>query len=292
MINLSPLANQMLFSSVRIEAQIDEEERTVSGTAFFYSETDPTAEKKRATFLVSNWHTVKDSSITRVNIFAEDASGAPSNGIITLSFSRGEWIRHPGGLDLCVIPVSEYLAVRSAFCRFVTPEHLVTKEETFELLTNEPIVMFGFPLGLGYKSAPMARSGWTASHPGLDVTDGTKDEDDPYGNDSGPYGLADITACPGSSGSPICLLSDGGYTTKDGFVNGSRFKLLGVLTQDICDQEAVWGHADDEPRQLKLSVNSPARLAIYIKARALRELMDHVLRPASVEESNAGMEAD
>ena len=200
--------------------------------------------------------------------------------MVPFLFESGDWIPHPDGLDLCILPLGGALNEAKAnevliYHRHFQSEHLLTPEETSELLANEPIVMFGHPLGYTYGGLPIARTGHTATHPGLDIPS-NGNSSDPFGNAHAPFGLVDISCHGGSSGSPICLLSDGGYVTQDGFVQERRLKLLGIMTQAELVEERLWNST--KTKTLDLTVDVATRLGRYIKARGLRQLVDHALK--------------
>lgn len=69
----------------------------------------------------------------------------------------------------------------------------------------EELVMVGYPIGLSdtRNNYPIFRKGYTSAHPAVDF------------NDDG-IGLVDMACFPGSSGSPIFILNEGGYRDKRG----------------------------------------------------------------------------
>jgi hypothetical protein len=79
--------------------------------------------------------------------------------------------------------------------------------------------MIGYPDGIwdDKNNQPIARRGITATHPGVDY-EGRREF------------VIDAACFPGSSGSPIFLLNQGSYPSRQGGLNiGTRIKFLGVL---------------------------------------------------------------
>ena len=78
--------------------------------------------------------------------------------------------------------------------------------------------MVGYPIGLSdqYNHKPVIRRGITSSHPRKDYQ-GKKET------------LLDVACYPGSSGSPVFILNQGAFPTKEGISVGNRVMLLGVL---------------------------------------------------------------
>ena len=97
---------------------------------------------------------------------------------------------------------------------------MATKEKLKELSALEELVMVGYPIGLSdtRNNYPIFRKGYTSAHPAVDF------------NDDG-IGLVDMACFPGSSGSPIYILNEGGYRDKRGnsYFGKSRVLLLGIL---------------------------------------------------------------
>lgn len=133
------------------------------------------------------------------------------------------------------------------------------KEKLQELNALEELVMVGYPIGLwdSRNNFPIFRKGFTANHPAIDF------------NEDG-IGLVDMACFPGSSGSPIYILNEGGYKDKKGntYLGASRIMLLGYLfagpqytaTGDLIIQTI--------PTQQKVTANTPimANLGYYVKS--------------------------
>jgi hypothetical protein len=121
--------------------------------------------------------------------------------------------------------------------------------------------MVGYPNGIwdSAHNMPIFRKGTTATHPNLDWN-------------NRPEFLIDAACFPGSSGSPVFLLNEGGYMSRNGPIFGkSRLKLLGVLYAG--PQHTVEGDIKivAVPTQNKpIAVASiPNNLGMIIKSREL-----------------------
>jgi hypothetical protein len=100
-------------------------------------------------------------------------------------------------------------------------ENLPTKEDLEDLTALEELIMIGYPNGIwdSYNNKPIIRKGITATHPSLDY------------NNRKEF-VIDMACFPGSSGSPVFLLSEGSYTSKitgSLMIGSSKFFLLGTL---------------------------------------------------------------
>ena len=97
---------------------------------------------------------------------------------------------------------------------------IATRPKLETLSALEELVMVGYPIGLwDFKNnLPIFRRGYTASHPAIDF------------NKNG-IGVVDMACFPGSSGSPIYILNENGYSDKNGntYLGAKRIILIGIL---------------------------------------------------------------
>jgi hypothetical protein len=136
-------------------------------------------------------------------------------------------------LDLAVIPIGPALnqleaAGRPAFFRSVSPDLIPTAEAREQLAALEEIVFIGYPSGIRDEknASPLIRRGITST---------------PVWNDyeGKPTFLIDAGVFPGSSGSPVFILNQGGYVTKNGVSLGNRLLFLGVISQTMIRKGAA-----------------------------------------------------
>lgn len=129
-------------------------------------------------------------------------------------------------VDLCAFLVG-YIAAKVkaeqnkeifylAFEDSITP----SREQLDELSAVEEVLMVGYPTGVwdAKNNFPIIRRGITASHPAVNF-------------EGKNCFLIDAACFPGSSGSPVLIFNDGGYSSPGGiFTVGSRILLLGTLS--------------------------------------------------------------
>lgn len=146
-----------------------------------------------------------------------------------------------------------------------TDETLIYSEENLKSLSSlEPVVMVGYPNGLWdtLHNYPLFRTGVTAAHPAYD-----------FNNKN--IGLVDMACFPGSSGSPIYIMNENGYSDKRGntYLGKQRLIFLGILyagpftkingeivVVDIPTKQQAFS-------QMKTMIN----LGYYVKAHELSE---------------------
>jgi hypothetical protein len=136
------------------------------------------------------------------------------------------WISHPDhNVDLCAMPFQPILSEaetqgKSIFYYPIDNSFILSKADLEELSAVEEVLMIGYPNGLwdDVNNLPLIRRGTTATHPAVDFQGKSTN-------------VIDVACFPGSSGSPVLIVNEGGtYTTKSGTFTGyPRVVLLGVL---------------------------------------------------------------
>lgn len=266
MINPQTKTEQLLFCTTRIETS------TGTGTGFFFRfQID---EEKGIDVLVTNKHVVRNAVEIRFSVHIKENNTPSDENILISHFAQ--WFDHPT-LDICCTPINPLfmefkLSTGKEVFFLPMPESLVWKhQDVLELSAMEDVVMVGYPIGLWDEvhNLPLLRKGVTSTHPAIDFK-GQK------------HGVIDAACFPGSSGSPICIINEGGYVDKNGTTNlgGGRFGLLGILFAgpqynaqgDLIVQEI--------PTQQLVSANTPImiNLGYYIKADQMFELKKVVFR--------------
>lgn len=250
-------SEQMLFSTVRLVAS-----NNSTGTGFFFNFTFD--DNKTVPVIITNKHVVNNNQKEEVKFFLHTKNGdSPADEKINISFTT-DWHFHPDQ-DLCfsfVAPLFEQIKDQKQKEIFHIPitENLIwdnTKLE--ELSTIEDVVMVGYPSGLWDQknNLPLFRKGITSSHPATDFNDKN-------------VGAVDMACFPGSSGSPIFVLNENGYTDKKGnsHLGGKRLIFLGVLFQGPQFNAKGELIIENIPTQQKVSAVTPMmiNLGYYIKA--------------------------
>ncbi len=271
MIALNSNLSRVLFSTVRI-ITTKSNGTIASGTAFFFE--FPIKGQVSFPVLITNKHVVKDAVegtfFVHEALENEDAPKSTSFSITIQNFEQS-WINHPGDVDLCALPIGNLkrilLANGKKFYHSHFDESLFPTEEILQNLTPmEDVVMVGYPIGLwdNVNNLPILRRGVTASHPATDFQGIS-------------VGVVDIAAFPGSSGSPILILNEGGFVTPTGLHLGNRTIFLGVLYGG--PQYAADGSIEivNVPTVQTSIVNTmiPTHLGFYIKAKEINELKNH-----------------
>ncbi len=250
--------------------------------SFFHFKVD---EQRSVPVLITNKHVIEGAvqGTFYVHEVISDVSGkptpAPTSFSITVPDFEKVWVGHPGDIDLCAMPF-EPLSQQAATAGkniFYIPfdENLLPSQAQLEnLAAMEEIIMVGYPIGLwdSVSNLPLLRRGITASHPAADFN-------------GKPWGVVDIAAFPGSSGSPVLILNQGTYAIPTGVAVGSRLIFLGVLF--AYPQHKADGSIEiiDIPtKQVPIARTPlPAHLGYYIKAREILELKQHLFQSLQVQ---------
>jgi Trypsin-like peptidase domain len=279
MIIPNSLSSQTLFSTARIVAKRTDN-KTSTGTAFFLQ--FKFDETRNIPVLITNKHVITQTTEATfyLHLALKDSGDkvVPSDELISVkaaSFEK-DWTPHPGGLDLCAMPVAPLLeeakkANKSIYYIAFGEEILPNKQLLDGLTALEEVTMVGYPIGLwdSVNNLPLFRRGITASHPAIDF-------------EREPVGLLDIATFPGSSGSPVLLLNEGSYYYQGGFAVGNRISLLGILYQYYYTKTDGTPAAADIPTVdvTKTPVQPAVHIGRYIKSRELLELKKELLKRA------------
>ena len=283
----------LLYATCRIVARNTDGSESI-GTGFFFSY--PASDNQVLQALVTNKHVVRDTVEYDLWFHLASEEGdqllRPSGEIhgFRLRMLDQGWFDHPSAdVDLCATPIEPFRAEagrqgKKIFLTTLSTEHLPTHPVLGDLLALETVTMIGCPIGLWdqVNNFPLARRGTTATHPKVDFN-GKR------------IGVIDIAAFPGSSGSPVLVVNEGGYPVPGGRVlSGSRILLLGILYAG-----PQFG-ADGEIEVVKVptsktewfTVKMPMHLGYYIKAEdllPLGEVLFAANSPKKTMSSNKGI---
>lgn len=276
MIKPQTLAEQLLFSTARIEAHSDDGRMSV-GTGFFFKVKPATRPDLQLTLLITNKHVVAGHQSFRTVLHTEDANGNPAGKKeIRISTTLGTgWIGHDDPkIDLCALSLENLFAAMAPnkiFYRSIEPENMLLDEKLADLDAIEDVVMYGYPNGLWDEpnNLPLIRRGVTASHPALD-----------YLVDDVATTVVDMACFPGSSGSPVFIFNNGSFSNKTSEISlGQRLIFLGALfagPQILNDGQIV---IKDIPTVAQPVAVTPAmmNLGYVIKARHVLSLATTIL---------------
>lgn len=266
--NMKPesISEKMMYNTVRLETE------SGMGTGFFYNfhvgdATYPT--------IITNKHVVNYKQDEKVGFYLHlKEENGESNSSVGIQMNA-RWFFH-STKDLCftfVNPVFESVKDRYGKDIFYLADDasiIATKEKLKELSALEELVMVGYPIGLSdtRNNYPIFRKGYTAAHPAVDF------------NDDG-IGLVDMACFPGSSGSPIYILNEGGYRDKHGnsYFGPSRVILLGILfagPQYNAGGDIVVKTIPTSKQVIELNTRITTNLGYYIKAEELGEFQKFI----------------
>ena len=225
--NLNDVSTQLLYTTVPVWVEYSSGQQG-SGSGFIFSIPSETNSQESIPFLVTNYHVIKNAKRGLVE-FVERSGDQPALGKRTRVEIPIEVLLHFNDQqnDLAAFPIGPILnqleqSSRGVFFRGVTPDLIPNKEVVDSLAAIEEITFIGYPSGLydEHNIIPIVRRGITAT---------------PVWNDfqGQPYFLIDAGVFPGSSGSPVFLLNQGGYHSAGNFIVGTRIHFLGILSESM-----------------------------------------------------------
>lgn len=252
------ISEKMMYNTVRIETP------TGCGTGSYFNFDIGDI---MVPVIITNKHVVNNNNLelTKFSVHVKDVNGNPGENIQVGYCTT--WIFHKDK-DICYCyanPLFEDIYRRfgkEVYYIANSEEIIYGKKKLEELSALEELVMVGYPIGLwdSRNNFPIFRKGYTACHPAIDF------------NEDG-IGLVDMACFPGSSGSPIYILNEGGYKDKKGntYLGQSRVILLGYLFSgpqyDVNGEIVV----RDIPTSQSLGTNTRlmVNLGYYIKANEI-----------------------
>lgn len=251
-------SEKMLYSTVRLETS------TGVGTGFFFEFSFDN--KGSVPVIITNKHVINYNQKETVSFCLHTKNGdMPDAEKLNITFQTDWHFHQDQDQDLCfcfVNPLFQQIKTQKQKDVFFTPikEDLIwTNAKLEELSAIEDVVMVGYPTGLWDKknNFPLFRKGITASHPSTDFNGRN-------------IGVVDMACFPGSSGSPIFILNENGYTDKKGntYLSGKRLLFLGILFEGPRFDAEGELSIENIPTQQKISLNTRIMMNLghYIKA--------------------------
>ena len=216
----------IVYNTVRIISH-SRDGSTSSGTGFYVLFLYNQSTSYSFPAIITNKHVIHDSYKIEFTLTAQKKDEKLPDIRTHYKIGMEEPLRntvfHPSEeIDLAAIMIGNLLnnMDQDGHLPFIHPItlNLVPDQEKLEsLFPMEEVVMIGYPNGIWDEAhnMPVIRKGITATHPML-----------PWNNKS--EFLTDIASFPGSSGSPVYILNNGGYMDREGYCIGERIMLLGI----------------------------------------------------------------
>lgn len=227
MINLSA-SEQITYSTVRIECEY-QDNSSGTGTGFFFQFLKDEETGNHIPVVITNKHVINGAIKGRLILTKANENGEPlDTEHFEVYFDNFEtfWRKHPDdNVDLCAMPIAPFLieannSGEKIFYISLDKSILPTDQQLLDFSALEEILMVGYPNGIwdDVNNKPILRKGITATHPNFDYC-GKKEI------------MIDAACFPGSSGSPVFIFNEGGYSDKRGntYAGTTRVILLGVL---------------------------------------------------------------
>lgn len=262
---MESISNQLLYLTMKIET------KTGSGTGFFmtFFEGDILVP-----VIITNKHVVNHNPKESVQLSLHfDKNDKRFTEKITIN---GEWLFH-SKYDLCCLlvnPIIEEMEEKhkaQLFCRSIDESMIYSDEKLDELNAMEDVTMVGYPIGLWDEvhNFPILRRGITATHPGID-----------YNGDR--IAMVDMACFPGSSGSPIFIVNENGFSDGRGnlALGQRRMIFLGVLyAGPVHNTEGDIIIKDIPTAQIPVAqTRIMANLGYYVKASEIYEFKNVIMQ--------------
>jgi len=229
--NLNDISTQLLYTTMPMWVEYKDNKQGY-GTGFIYSHMVEEKSNISIPLLITNYHVLNNMKRLIIDI-AEDSDGKPkSQERVRVEIPENFGMYHNTDLDIVAIlmaPIFNQMtgSGKKPFFRSITPNLIPSPEVVEKLGAIEEITFIGYPSGIYdyHNITPIMRRGITAS---------------PVWNDfqGEPIFLIDAGVFPGSSGSPVFIINQGGYSYDDKFIVGSRIHFLGMLSESIVRKES------------------------------------------------------
>lgn len=223
---IQTFADQIFFTTVRIDTA-DGKGGYGAGTGFHFLHKSG---DNQYLYLVTNKHVAFGGNEGRFTFHA-GANGTPEIGnVIPVNIGQHDWNKiwfgHPDpAVDIAICPLPAILdyaakvSCKEVFFRTISSENIPNEAEWNDFDAIEEVTFVGYPNGVWDTKnfLPVARRGTTASPIAVNF-EGT------------PRFIIDASVFGGSSGSPVFVMSQGSFGSRNGgVIIGSRFHFVGVV---------------------------------------------------------------
>jgi hypothetical protein len=223
----SPISEKLLYSTIRLH------DTSSVGTGFFFQLLK--GSEKSLPVIVTNRHVVEKMGACSFSVHKDSNGSAHKTDVvdITIQNIQTRLVMHPTE-DLAIIPIGDIIQRQA---EINTPLYIAWMDNTI-IPTNhileslnplEEVLTVGFP-GNFYDTLhniPLFHSGHTSTPPNMPFA---TDYDEGRRHSSRTF-LVDLATMPGSSGSPVFIFNENGYSDRKGnhFLGGQRLLLIGVV---------------------------------------------------------------
>jgi S1-C subfamily serine protease len=265
--------SEQLFFTTAFLSGLNSDGAPVTATGFFYK---VLTDKGEVDLLITNRHVLAAFEKLTLKLIRGGENDSPILGefvsVEIKDFQNSGWVGHPNPqIDIAVIAVNPFFAPLVAegskiFYKTVSPEIVLSDEESEDLDAIESILFVGYPAGIfdTKHHLPLIRRGITASPLSVDFNGIPT-----FAIDAGVY--------QGSSGSPVFIWDNGWITDRSGNITtGSRLKLLGVVSENF-QRESV-GKVETEDAVQFARYKEAIGLGIVVKAKCIDECVDVYLK--------------
>lgn len=261
------LTELLSYATVRIECTT-KNNQTTAGTGYLFEFKMNEETNTYTPVIITTKQVIRDAEKGKLIFTRENKDGDPDDKKhykVSLSKFEEKWTMHPDAdVDLCALPIESYLLKARAKGQelFYTPLEIpliATEEEIDDLSAMEEIVTLGYPDGLwdSVNNKALFRKGVSATHPKLDY--------------NGKQEFMIDTACmPGTSGSPVLIVNENGYSDRNGnnYPDATRLLFLGTLGAP----PQLTTNIADAPTAQNGASNHSSNFGLVIKASRIREL--------------------
>lgn len=275
--NIEKLSDKIFYSTIKIETK-DQQGNLGSGTGFFvFKRVD---KDHIAIFLVTNKHVIENTESGKL-IFHEGKdekmSALKGNEKIELELGSLDWSNlwfysSDKDLDLVIAPIIPLtIFIKKSinkYCYFqpIDLNAIPDIEKIKKISSLEEIMFIGYPNGIGdhFELTPVIRRGHLSTPLYKDF------------NKKSEF-LIDASVFPGSSGSPVLIMSEGSFFEDNSMVIGNRLLFIGVVSAVYEKTQFNELQAVTIPTVIKkhgTHSSQTINLGIVIKAERVKELVD------------------
>ncbi len=273
--NDKDIINQILYSTIRIEAIFDENKISV-GTGFIvlYQKED-----KDYLFITTNKHVVYDKNFGfakkgRFFLHKKDSTNHPIVGdkkeCDLIDFDKF-WTENKSGEDVVVGNFQIYLSQigEEIYFKSIPLNIIPSTEQKNNFSALEDIVFVGYPNGIydNYNNLPILRKGTSATPIFIDY-------------EHKPHFLIDAFIYPGSSGSPVFIYYANGYREGENiFIGGSKLYFVGIVSSVLTNIKDNFIEFTEIPTGKLLSFKSDnfLNLGLVIKSNIILDTIEDIL---------------